>query len=544
MLKRPSPRPADRTQHTTRFVLREDDCIGRAEFKLNAFYEQAAAALVKEVTYDLAQSRNNKVHSKVVVVLKGERELAARDNHQTVRFRVGCRGLDKVQLFSQSDPVVVVYNKPAGTPEQAHADNWQLVGQTERQKDNRHPDFEREFRLPCDPAADTLLRLLVYQCGDKGSLDHTTGETQYKLDEKHRLGVCELSLHAFLEATQRDGAAKWTDTPLLDGEGAPCKGSLLRLTLAGVDELSVDPSNATRAAAEEAAAAASRDDGPLVKSDVSVEVSCRGLPRGDWLSKSDPLAALYCRDSAGRFQLQGCTERLRNTHNPTFTTQLTLVHDESADTDVKLVIYDAGSSRRGKDGRHIYKVEQEADALGSVVLSIHELCERALTNPQRCARYELSKAGTTSGKGTVMLRITDVTAHKEAHNTLSPAGAETKRTGASGDSAKTAALRQRRRRAREHHRFAKTVPASKVRFFFFLTSVPHLTILARAITLTLATSTAQLDAAARDEFFKMLSNTGLSKPKDKWASRDDAANCVFQPQISKVGYASGDTPKL
>lgn len=73
-----------------------------------------------------------------------------------------------------------------------------------------------------------------------------------------------------------------------------------------------------------------------------IEMHARSLIKMEWLSKSDPMVAMFIRHTdKDAWRLQDHTEWLSNNHDPDFTTRLTLRNDGELDTrQIKFVVYD------------------------------------------------------------------------------------------------------------------------------------------------------------------------------------------------------------
>jgi hypothetical protein len=66
---------------------------------------------------------------------------AERGKAHVLEMTVQCRALPKMDTFSKTDPVVVLYKRNADTQK------WERLNETERLQDNHNPDFRRALKL-------------------------------------------------------------------------------------------------------------------------------------------------------------------------------------------------------------------------------------------------------------------------------------------------------------------------------------------------------------------------------------------------------------
>jgi hypothetical protein len=134
------------------------------------------------------------------------------------------------------------------------------------------------------------------------------------------------------------------------------------------DEIAQQESARDRATARLAVA---RADGSSAGSNsVSITVSCRDLPRKEWDTKSDPLCALFMRNTASEYEYVDQTEWLRNDPDPDFRKPVVIGDYDGGDKQLKFSVYDYDNENDELS---------EKDRIGSaiVVSSASGLCDAA-----------------------------------------------------------------------------------------------------------------------------------------------------------------------
>ena len=99
-----------------------------------------------------------------------------------VELTISCRNLHDADIFSKSDPIVIVQVQEAGS------NKYREYGRTEIIWDNLNPDFEKKFLMEYHFEVHKMLRFLVYDVDDEIAM------TNDNLDKQDFLGMTECSL--------------------------------------------------------------------------------------------------------------------------------------------------------------------------------------------------------------------------------------------------------------------------------------------------------------------------------------------------------------
>ncbi|XP_075259122.1 copine-8-like isoform X3 [Convolutriloba macropyga] len=183
-----------------------------------------------------------------------------------VEISISCRNLKDADLFSKSDPMVVVFVQEFGK------ESWRELGRTERIDNNLNPDFVRKFQM-------------TYYFEQRQNLKFEV----YDIDSNSR----KLSDHDFLGRAYTDLGQIVTNT----------KGwTMLKLGGPGVSQGTI------MIRAEEVSAC---------KDVCFIDACAKGLDKMDWfLSKSDPYLEFSRCNEDNSFTVVHRTEVKKNTLNP------------------------------------------------------------------------------------------------------------------------------------------------------------------------------------------------------------------------------------
>jgi len=210
---------------------------------------------------------------------------------QMVKLHVSASDLPKMDLFSKSDPMCVLYTK-------AGDNSWMEIGRTESIKNNHNPMWNKTFNI--DFLGEEVKQVIKFEVYDADSSTQT-------LKKQDFMGMIEVDLAEIVNDNKFSRALK--------GLSKSSKASL-----------SV---NAER-----------------LKT-VTMQMSGINLKDMDTFSKSDPFFALKCKDPYGYFKAAYTSEKIENNLNPRWK-RFSIVDSELCKGDyrrpLKIMVFDWDSS--------------------------------------------------------------------------------------------------------------------------------------------------------------------------------------------------------
>ncbi|XP_014674843.1 PREDICTED: copine-8-like [Priapulus caudatus] len=228
-----------------------------------------------------------------------------------VELSISCRNLVDMDVFSKSDPMVVLYIKEFGSQ------TFKEVGRTETINDNLNPDFAKKFIVDYFFEESQKLKFEVYD-----------------VDSASR----NLREHDFLGSLECTLAQVVTEAVLRKPLQGPMKNS-------------------------GAIIAVSSEEVSTCKEEVTLRFNAKKLDKKDFFGKSDPFLSFHKAMEDGSYILTYRTEVIKNTLNPTwrpFTVPVRLLCNGDYDRSIKIECWDWNSS-----GSHDY--------IGECLVTLREL---------------------------------------------------------------------------------------------------------------------------------------------------------------------------
>ncbi|XP_031566337.1 copine-8-like isoform X2 [Actinia tenebrosa] len=186
-----------------------------------------------------------------------------------VEIHVSCRDLADMDVFSKSDPFVVMYTQGIGTKE------WREFGRTEYIMDNLNPDFVKTFVIHYFFEEVQKLKFEVYDVDKKST----------RLEDHDFIGSAECTLGSIIG--ENGGRL---EKALTNKDFNKSRGKII-LTC---EELSA------------------------CKDVVTIQFRGHKLDKKDFFGKSDPFLVFYRYNEDGSFTAVHRTEVIKNTLNPTW----------------------------------------------------------------------------------------------------------------------------------------------------------------------------------------------------------------------------------
>mmetsp|Transcript_184 Transcript_184/g.235 ORF Transcript_184/g.235 Transcript_184/m.235 type:complete len:144 (-) Transcript_184:160-591(-) len=142
---------------------------------------------------------------------------------------------------------------------------------------------------------------------------------------------------------------------------------------------------------------------------MSLIVSCSGLPKNDYLSKSDPVVALESLNSiTGQWEYIGQTEYIMNNHDPEFKTPLLVqTWSEERQQQLRFKVFDVDDTKR-------VKIADTKDLLGQVTIGLNMILDCDKNSGLECklldtAGKQVFGEGTSTVKPPSMITIRNAT---------------------------------------------------------------------------------------------------------------------------------------
>ncbi|XP_071448291.1 copine-8-like [Hetaerina americana] len=214
-----------------------------------------------------------------------------------VEVSISCRSLRGMDVFSKSDPMVVVYRQLFGDKK------WAEIGRTETIENTHDPDFAKKFLIPYHFEE---MQPLLFRVFDVDS-------SSVKLEDHDFIGMASCSLAQIISSgkvklnlTKKEGGGKAHGQMILSAE-----------------ELS------------------------QVKDHVVLQFQGKKLDKKNFFGKSDPFLVFMKAMESGDFNVVHKTEVLKGTVNPlwkSFSIPVRLLCNGDPERTIKIVCYDWNSS--------------------------------------------------------------------------------------------------------------------------------------------------------------------------------------------------------
>jgi len=242
----------------------------------------------------------------------------------TLTVRVSAKDLTKMDTFSKSDPMCIVYLKSQETGNQ-----YREIGRTERIKDTHDPSFAKSFEVPYFFEEVQMLKFDMYDSDAKAGAG--------ALSQHDYIGGCEATIGTIVGAS----AGKYV-ADLKRPSGTKVHGKL-------------------HVVAEEHSG---------VKGKVIMQFRGTGLDKKDFFGKSDPFYEIFLADASGSHTMVFRSQHIMKTLNPTWspmTISLTNLCNGDRDRPLLFKVYDWDS-----DGSH--------DLIGTCNTTLNEMASEGLGN--------------------------------------------------------------------------------------------------------------------------------------------------------------------